>query len=215
MSAPTGYGKTVLLATLFRTLEERGTRCVWVSLDDRDTDLDHLLAHLETALGAGAPGGVHLLEGEPRSHADGRIERILAALEAGAAETVLFVDNLGHCTSADVGRLLDAAVFGTRRGVHLVVSTSRLPGFDAARAKLEGRMREVSTAELSLSATETAELLAAAAIPVDGAPSTSSSARPRAGPRRCACSGSCSPRTAIRCVRSHSSRDRTSTWRPG
>jgi LuxR family maltose regulon positive regulatory protein len=168
-TAPTGYGKTVLLATLFRSLEERGTRCVWVSLDDRDTDLDHLLAHLETALGAGAPGGVHLLEGEPRSHADGRIERILAALEAGAAETVLFVDNLGYCTSPDVGRLLDAAVFGTRRGVHLVASTSQLPRFDVARAKLEGRMREVSTAELSLSTAETAELLAAAASPVDGA----------------------------------------------
>ena len=166
VSAPTGYGKTVLLSTLFRTLEARGARCVWVSLDDRDTELGHLLSHLEAALGTGAPHGGHLLEGEPHADPDRRIERILAALTEGDGAT-LFVDNLGYCTSPDVERLVDAAVFGTRPAVRLVVSTTQLPRFDHARAKLEGRLREVSAAELSLDATQIAELLTAGGLPLD------------------------------------------------
>ncbi len=168
VSAPTGYGKTVLLSTLFRTLQERGTRCVWVSLDDRDTDLDHLLSHLEAALGVDAPRGGHLLEGEPRSHADRRIERVLGALQAGGAPTALFVDNLGFCTSPDVQRLVDGVVFASAATVRAVVSTTELPRFDHARAKLEGRLREVTATELSLGTAQIGELLAAGEIPLDG-----------------------------------------------
>jgi len=101
VSAPTGYGKTVLLSTLYRTLEARGARCVWVSLDDRDTDLDHLLSHLEAALGTGAPRGGHLLESEPPADADRRIERILAALENGDGAT-LFVGPEGGWSTAEL-----------------------------------------------------------------------------------------------------------------
>jgi LuxR family maltose regulon positive regulatory protein len=168
VSAPTGYGKTVLLSTLFRTLEARGGRCVWVSLDDRDTDLDHLLSHLEAALGVDTSRAGHLLEGVPDAAADRRIERIIAALEQGDGAT-LFVDNLGYCTAPEVERLVDAAVFGTTRSVRLVVSTSQLPPFDHARAKLEGRLREVSAAELSLDSTQIAELLTAGGMPLDAA----------------------------------------------
>jgi len=168
VSAPTGYGKTVLLSTLYRTLEARGARCVWVSLDDRDTDLDHLLSHLEAALGTGAPRGGHLLESEPPADADRRIERILAALENGDGAT-LFVDNLGYCTAPEVERFVDAAVFGTDRSVRLVVSTAQLPPFDHARAKLEGRLREVSAAELGLDAGQIGELLTAGGMPLDAA----------------------------------------------
>jgi LuxR family maltose regulon positive regulatory protein len=167
VTAPTGYGKTVLLATLFRTLEARGTRCLWLSLDERDADLDHLLAHLEAGLGVDAAAGGHLLESQPRSDSDRRVERILDALQSGGAETALFIDNLGFCTAPEVDRLIDGLIFSTDRTVRVVISTNETPAFDLGRARLEGRVLGISTAELSLAASEIEELLGAA-MPLDG-----------------------------------------------
>ena len=50
VTAPPGYGKTVLLSKLHSEFLSRGYNCLWVQLDDRDVDLASLLHKLKSAL---------------------------------------------------------------------------------------------------------------------------------------------------------------------
>jgi ATP/maltotriose-dependent transcriptional regulator MalT len=51
VAAPPGYGKTVLLSSLFRELSAKGRNCLWLTLDDRDADLSAVLGRLRGMLG--------------------------------------------------------------------------------------------------------------------------------------------------------------------
>ena len=44
--APPGYGKTVMLSAVYDELTARGYTCLWLTLDDRDSDLSTLLHRL-------------------------------------------------------------------------------------------------------------------------------------------------------------------------
>src|SRR5215217_7325336 len=55
LSAPTGYGKTTLLAH-WHQVEETNLPFAWVSLDDQDNDPIRLWRHIVESLGRGALG---------------------------------------------------------------------------------------------------------------------------------------------------------------
>src|SRR5262249_50688442 len=50
VSAAPGYGKSVLLGTLYRALSRRGMRCLWLALDESDSSLSALLFRLREVL---------------------------------------------------------------------------------------------------------------------------------------------------------------------
>lgn len=151
VTAPTGYGKTVLLGSLYTHYRQAGCDCRWLALDDRDSSIERVLAHLEELLRAGD------LPVDPRQalhQGDEPVEtRIDAVVEAAAATSrtrLLFIDNLNACVDETLHRLLDALIFRTPASVHLVfASTGELPCHQS-RAKLEGRLRAIRPDELSL-----------------------------------------------------------------
>ncbi|MFX6118841.1 hypothetical protein ABTE85_21505, partial [Acinetobacter baumannii] len=49
-AAPAGYGKTSVLAQLYRQLADQGRHTAWVSLDPYDNDVVRLVAHLVEAI---------------------------------------------------------------------------------------------------------------------------------------------------------------------
>ena len=55
VSAPAGYGKTILLSQ-WLTSEETNGAFAWVSLDEQDNDPIRLWRHIVEALGHGVPG---------------------------------------------------------------------------------------------------------------------------------------------------------------
>jgi len=57
VSAPTGYGKTTLLAHWRRAEEEGGLPFAWVSLDEQDDDPIRLWRHIVEALRTALTGG--------------------------------------------------------------------------------------------------------------------------------------------------------------
>jgi LuxR family maltose regulon positive regulatory protein len=164
--APPGYGKTVLLSRLHDEFLTRGHACLWVSLDDRDTDLSSLLYRIRSAMDhAGIPvtaqaSGASAPFPDRGALADG-VLKLLARLPGA---TVLFIDNLGFCEDSALALLLERLVFRTGSGLRLVLSSTREIAVDTVRAKLEVGALELRAPHLSFDRISTASLLEQAGI---------------------------------------------------
>lgn len=150
--APPGYGKTLVLGRLYRTLVQRSVRCVWLTLDDRDTSVDAVLSLMATALQQGtglrvSPGGeFDSLPIDPRESAD----RLLTFLGGMDSTTVLFIDNLHVCTDPHLASVLERLVFGSGPALRLALSSTQELPLDLSRAKLELSTVELEARHLSL-----------------------------------------------------------------
>ncbi len=160
ITAPTGYGKTVLLTGLFERYRKTGTLCRWLALDDRDVTVERVVTHLESTLltpASQVDPQQALHQGDEPVHE--RIASLLESLSLSTTPLVVFIDNLNFCTDETLNRLLDSLIFRTPSWVQLVLaSTTALP-FDQARAKLEGRVLGFGFGELSLNREEILEFL--------------------------------------------------------
>ena len=164
--APPGYGKTVLLSRVHEEFLARRQTCVWVSLDDRDTDLSSMLYRLRGAIhhmgrpvatDAARPGGPFPDRG---ASADG----VLKQLAGMRGPVTLFIDNLGFCQDSALTMFLERLVFGTKPNLRLVLSSTREIPVDAVRAKLEVGALELRAEHLSFDRISTASLFERAGI---------------------------------------------------
>ena len=166
VTAPPGYGKTVLLSSLYRELSVQGRNCLWLTLDDRDADLSALLGRLRGVLGhaggAGRPDAaeqvLHVAFRDPGT----AVDRVVKSLTELAA-TVLFIDNLNFCGDPALERFLERLVFSAEN-LHLVLSSTREIPIDAARAKLEVGAVEYRAQHISFDRDSTAALLGRAGL---------------------------------------------------
>lgn len=151
VTAPTGYGKTVLLGSLYTHYRQTGCDCRWLALDDRDTSIERVLTQLEEQLRAGdLPVDPRQALHQGDEPVEARIDTVVEAAALAGRTRLLFVDNLNYCHDETLHRLLDALIFRTPASVHLVfASTGELP-YHESRAKLEGRLRAIRPGELSL-----------------------------------------------------------------
>lgn len=169
--APVGYGKTVLMSSLFTQLQARGEQCFWTMLDARDISLERVLSLFE-AVAMGPIAELHPTQALLRGEApEVRIERLLDAAVRYPKPYIAFIDNLNCCTDEALGSLLDRLVFETPSTAQFVFSsTAELP-MNLTRAKLEGLVQQIGYRELSLDAAEVADLLGpelAAAVGTEG-----------------------------------------------
>ena len=160
--APTGYGKTVFAGAVFGHFRTRGVHACWISLDDRDDSVDRVLGLLEGGLGD-PHARVHptqaLIRGDEPT--EKRIETLLEMLAGLPDPSLVLIDNLGYCTDETLGYLLDRLVFRTPSSVSFLFSSTTEIPMNLARAKLEGRLRELRFADLSLSDAGVRDLLGA------------------------------------------------------
>src|SRR5690606_21652331 len=119
----------------------------WVTLDDRDTTLARVLGLLERALDGGQRA-VHPTQALMRGDEplDSRIDALLATLSQLPDPSLILIDNLGYCEDETLGYLLDRLVFRTPSSVSFMVSSTEALPMNVARAKLEGRVREIGFA---------------------------------------------------------------------
>ena len=158
--APIGYGKTVLMGQLYTHLHKLGHDAHWIGLDERDATVDRLFAAILESMAI--PRSVvdpaqALMRGD--ESIERRIDVLVDVLSRLPGEATVFIDNLNSCTDETLGPMLNALVFRTSASVTFVWSSTIEVPFDAARAKLEGRVRQIGFSDLSLDARETAELL--------------------------------------------------------
>lgn len=169
VNAPAGYGKTVFLAEMYRVQVSRKRRCLWVSLDDRDTTVEALAYHLSAALESeqsirrhGAEQ-IDSMQGGPMS-----VAAVLAKLARVDDSLILFIDNLQHCTDVQLRTFLDELAFATPSALRVILaSTTTLP-IDTARTRLELRDLELGREQLRFEAGDTERLFLAAGGRVPG-----------------------------------------------
>lgn len=158
--APVGYGKTVLMSELHARRVARGERCYWTTLDERDTGAEDVLERLErhsSRYGSTLHPTQALFRGD--ESLETRIESLLRVASGRTDGFTAFIDNLHFCTDPRLGPMLDRLVFDTPEHARFVLSSTAALPILLARAKLEGRVRQVGYSDLALDLPGVADLL--------------------------------------------------------
>jgi LuxR family maltose regulon positive regulatory protein len=157
--APPGYGKTLLLAEWVRRHE--GTSA-WVALDEEDDDPRRLwssvLAALQACPRVPSISPLHNLVVPRTTVGIDFLTDLLAALEALPTRVQLVLDDAHHLHSPETLHGLQLLLRNRRSAVRLILSSRFDPALPVARLRMEERLCELRTAQLSFSADETATL---------------------------------------------------------
>ncbi len=159
VSAPAGFGKTVLVADWVR---QRSSPTVWLSLDALDNDPVRLAAHLGRALDdLGAPQLSEVAELVRRAGSfEGPARNLLgAALADVSCEACLILDDFHEIKSKGALALLDPFLTSRDGRLRLVVLSRTDPPMPLTRARLAGQLLELRATDLAFSASEATELM--------------------------------------------------------
>jgi len=146
--APPGYGKTILLAELHRLVEQEGHQAIWVGADANADTTTSFLVELEQRFAGQHDGIDDAFAYQQKPTLRERIDRVIEGLNVISGDIFLIVDNSDLGAPEETRRLLDALVFETPPRVRLVVSSSTAPVFDATRALLELKLKNIGAVEL-------------------------------------------------------------------
>ncbi len=165
ISAPTGYGKTTLLAH-WRQVEEAEVPFAWVSLDEQDNDPIRLWRHIMEALHRTLPDeedfGTDVLVGMS-AVGQGFVGTTLPTLINELAElpyqVVVVLDDYQFVTEEDAHESVAFFVEHLPENVHLVISSRTDPPLPLGRLRARGEMNEIRTEQLAFSEEEAECLL--------------------------------------------------------
>jgi len=150
------------MSQTFDELQRRGKHCHWLTLDDRDSSIERLIAGLSLVFGEKQQPfhPTHaLFRGQESS--EKLISQLIQELKDLPVPVTLFIDNLHFCTDPHLEKLLNTLVFSTEHSVQLVLSSNKEIPLALTRAQLEGLVQRLHTADLSFSAENVAELVGA------------------------------------------------------
>src|SRR4051794_40827905 len=164
LSAPAGYGKTLLLADWARSDAEQQT--AWVSVDSDDNAPRRFWSAVVTSLLASSPtaGLAGLADAtalpSPAGDVD-VVEELADVLEALDRPVRLVLDDVQELTEREVLRGLARLVRRRPAGLQLVLASRADPPISVPRLRLEGRLHELRADALRFSLEDTAALMRA------------------------------------------------------
>src|SRR5829696_7958802 len=165
ISAPTGYGKTTLLAH-WRQVEETNLPFAWVSLDEQDNDPIRLWRHIVEALRRVVPEeedfGADILVGLSavgQKFVGVTLPTLINELAELHYQVVLVLDDYQFVTEEDSHETVAFFVDHLPENVHLVISSRSDPSLPLGRLRATGEMNEIRTEQLAFSEEEAACLL--------------------------------------------------------
>jgi LuxR family maltose regulon positive regulatory protein len=160
ISAPVGYGKTVLMSMMHAELKRTGRQAIWFALDDRDTMTESVVSGLEALLNG------HELKLHPtqalfrgQTPIETRIDELIDLVNDYQLPLTIFIDNINCCTEISLGALLNKLIFNTKISKQIVLSSTRDIPIDLASAQLQGLVKHIGPTELSFSIDEIGNLL--------------------------------------------------------
>jgi LuxR family maltose regulon positive regulatory protein len=159
ISAPTGYGKTTLLAH-WRQVEEADLSFAWVSLDEQDDDLVRLWRHIVESLRRVIPDEDFGADVLVRMNAMGEsfVEATLPTLinEIGELShpVVLVLDDYQSISAAEAHESVVFFVQHLPDNFHLVISSRSDPPLPLGLLRARGEMNEIRAEQLAFSEEE-------------------------------------------------------------
>ena len=166
VTAPAGYGKTLLLA---EWVAAQPDRVAWVSLDDDDTTAHRfwsaVLASMATCAAVPEGSALHGLAAPHAGNADPSfLHDLVAAIDALPVPVALVLDDVHELTAPAPVRALAALVRERPPALRLVLSGRTDPPVSIARRRLAGELCEIRAHDLAFSTGEAAALLAGADV---------------------------------------------------
>jgi LuxR family maltose regulon positive regulatory protein len=161
VSAPPGYGKSLLLAHWARTRTSVPT--AWLTVEQDDEDPRRLWSGVLTALigcgGVPPDSRLHRLIVSRTAVELDFLADLVDALDALPTRIRLIVDDAHNLVSAEALFGLQMLMRSPRPRLRLVLATRRDPGLPVARMRLEEQLCELRAEQLRFSAVETSSLL--------------------------------------------------------
>jgi len=145
--APSGYGKTTLLA---QWAELGGQEFAWVSADERDNDPKVLLSYVAAALDAVQPVDERVFEAltSPASSVPGSVvPRLGSAFSSMTVPVVLVLDDVHLLRNPECRDALSVLADYVPAGSRLVLAGRDDPPLRAARLRAESRILEIGPAD--------------------------------------------------------------------
>ena len=132
VQAPGGFGKTTLLAEIYRRERERGVLAAWLTLDEDDTveGVGAYLAYAFERAGLETPGASDAFE-----HSMGLVAR---SIEAHAEPCLLVLDEVERVTTGVVAAV-DFFLRHCPSNLRVAIGMRENPGLDLASVTLNGR----------------------------------------------------------------------------
>jgi LuxR family transcriptional regulator, maltose regulon positive regulatory protein len=160
ISAPTGYGKTTLLAH-WRQVEEANVPFAWVSLDEQDNDPIRLWRHIVEALRRVVPEqedfGADILLGMSvvgERFAGVTLPTLINEIAELPHRVVLVLDDYQFVTEEDSHESVAFFLEHLPENVHLVISSRSDPPLPLGRVRARAEMNEIRTEQLAFSEEE-------------------------------------------------------------
>jgi LuxR family transcriptional regulator, maltose regulon positive regulatory protein len=165
ISAPTGYGKTTLLAH-WRQVAEADLPFAWVSLDEQDNDPIRLWRHIVESLRRAVPEeedfGADVLVGLSavgQKFVGTTLPTLINELAELSDQVVLVLDDYQFVTEEDAHEAVAFFLEHIPENVHLVISSRSDPPLPLGRLRATGAMNEIRTEQFAFSEEEAGCLL--------------------------------------------------------
>jgi LuxR family maltose regulon positive regulatory protein len=160
VSAPAGYGKSVLIRSW---LETCGSPGAWLSLDELDNDLRQFLSYLLAAVQTIFPDSVGkttiLVNAPTLPPLPVLVSSLANELDSIEQNFILVLDDIHHIREKSVRQFLKDLLRHAPRPMHLVLIGRRDPRLPIASLRAKDRVTEVRLIDLRFTTEETASYL--------------------------------------------------------
>ncbi|MEU8612452.1 hypothetical protein AB0C29_31130, partial [Actinoplanes sp. NPDC048791] len=150
VSAPAGWGKSTLLASW---AAGRPNHTAWVAGGDREGFWDRVLSAVAAPAEDAPVAGTVTATTGPR--------RLIEALQRSSVAATIVVDDCNDVARPDELARLAEATRSSATDTRLILACRGDPGFPLHRWRVDGRLAEISSADLACTVDETADLFAA------------------------------------------------------
>jgi LuxR family maltose regulon positive regulatory protein len=163
VSAPTGFGKTTILAAWLHEGPAAGRCIAWVSLDTADNELTSFWTYVLTALEEAVPGlstsvQLELLAAVPLP-SELLLTTLLNELAAVPEDVWLVLDDYHLVGNHEIGQGVAFLLEHLPPNAHVVISTRADPDLPLARWRVRRELVEIRAADLRFTSAETAAYL--------------------------------------------------------
>ncbi len=158
VTAPAGYGKSLLVATCCKRLEESGANVVWIQLDARDNSYNRLVRLMDVAFSPEEK------EGGPSSRrsTSGTSSYLIEWLEEQATKgrpQVLVLDDYEVAEDAQIHELVDDLIGRHISNAHVIIVSRTVPPLALSRLRHRQQLHELNRTDLAFSREEIEALL--------------------------------------------------------